>query len=199
LSATIAANAACTSQIELDALACSGGTVSRAGDTLRFRVADARDRIVVSSHSDAGYAYQYVGRIGPATFHLVEEFGGDHPPYFLVLNPRSGRSVEVSGPPVMSPDGARFATAIPAWDCAESPDQRLEIWHFTDSIPVREASINQLRCAGGDTTSGWAALDPVWRSRDTLAFTMVEQSPERRRQAVLARNGGEWRLVAPAP
>jgi hypothetical protein len=97
--------------------------------------------------------------------------------------------------PVPSPDSLRFAAANALWDCAESPDQRLEIWRFTDSVPELEWRLEKLPCK----SSGRAATAPVWKSSDTLDFTRhreaLADSGEVGRAAHDARG---WRLLIPA-
>lgn len=155
--------------------------------------------MLVNTKGEVGLDYQYLGRLGPLGYHLVEQFGGEHPPYFLLVQAHSGLVVTATGVPVVSPDSTRFAAATPEWDCAESPDQRLAIWRFADSLPVSEWEVAPLHCEGNGVTSGWAALEPVWRSRDTLAFAKVEQPSKHRRTGLVVWDGHAWRLTDPRP
>jgi hypothetical protein len=192
--AGIASAPVCIATIERQALECSGGTALRAGDTLRIHIDDGNPRLFVNSNA-SDLLFQYLGRLGAHGYHVVEQFGGEHPPYFLLVQPRSGRSVAVTGMPVLSPDASRIAAATPEWDCAESPDQRLSIWRLADSVPVREWEIAPLMCAGNGATGGWAAVDPVWRAADTLAFARVEQPSGHRREELVAWDAHAWRIL----
>jgi hypothetical protein len=189
------AAATCIDTIEAKALKCAGATVSRAGDTLILRLAAGRDTNIVSTTDEIGLTYQYVGRLGPGAFHLIEQIGGDQPPQFILVHPGSGRSIRTVNMPVLSPDSARFAAATPGWDCAESPEQALEIWRFTDSIPVREWRLEKLVCDGDGLTSGWAALQPAWRAPDTLTFIRFEERANRRRPGLAVHGVSGWRLL----
>jgi hypothetical protein len=190
------ATTTCIDTIEAKALKCAGATVSRAGDTLILRLASGRDTNIVNTRDEAGLTYQYVGRVGRGAFHLIEQFGGEQPPKFILVHPGSGRSIRTVDMPVLSPDSARFAAATPGWDCAKSPEQALEIWRFTDSIPVREWRLEKLVCkAEGGLTSGWAALQPAWRAPDTLTFIRFEEHANRRRPGLAVHRATGWRLL----
>jgi len=153
----------------------------------------------VNTGGESDLTYQYVGRLGPQAYHLVEQFGGELSPYFWLVHPRSGLMVMARGMPVMSPDSMRFAAATPEWDCAESPDQRLAIWRFADSLPVREWEVAPRPCETTDATSGWAALAPVWRTSDTLAFVKVAQPSNRRHSGLVVWDGRAWHLTDSLP
>jgi hypothetical protein len=185
----------CVSLTEREAFTCSGATASRSGDTLRIHLVLGRDTLFANTNGEVAFTYQYLGRLGPHGYHVVEQFGGERPPFFWMVQPRSGLAVAATGMPVISPDSNRFAAATPAWDCAESPDQRLAIWRFADSVPVLEWEIAPLHCADNGTTTGWAALEPIWRSPDTLTFARVEQPSERRHTTLVVRDSHTWHLV----
>jgi hypothetical protein len=187
----------CLATAEPAAFACSGGTAARVGDTLRIHLPTNDARLFVNTNGEVDSTYQYLGRLGPRGVHLVEQFGGEHPPFFVLVQPHSGRVVTATGMPALSPDSTHFAAATPEWDCAESPDQRLAIWRFTDSLPVREWEMASLVCGGDGATSGWAALEPVWRARDTLSFTVVEQPSGSRRAGLVVWDRHAWLVMEP--
>lgn len=182
---------------EDEAFACSGGTASRAGNTLRIRITERIAKTFVDTGGEADASYEYRGRVGPGGLHVVERMGGEHAPGYLLVHPRSGIAIATTGLPVVSPDSTRFAVATALWVCVESPDQQLEIWRFADPKPELEWSIAALRCDGpADESSGWAAVDPVWHTRDTLSFTRIDQPSKHRRTMLVVRGGGSWHLVA---
>jgi hypothetical protein len=190
-----AATAACVATTEVAALSCSGGAVTRSGDTLRIRLTSQGAKTFVNVGGEADAAYEYRGRLGPGEFHLLERFGGEHPPYYVLVDPHSGVDITLVGRPIVSPDGARFAVAISEWDCADSPNQRLAIWRFADRQPTQEWDIAPLRCEGNGTPAGWAAVEPSWRTPDTLGFVRIEQPSQRRSAALAVRDSHAWRLV----
>ena len=165
----------CADSIEARALACSRGTARRSHDTLFLRLDSGRDTAIVSTVGEEEVTYQYAGRIGDKGPHLIEQLGGHSPPRFLVMSPRSGAWISAPGMPALSVDGARFAAANDTWDCAESPDQRLEVWRLTDSIPISEWKLAELHCEANGAEIGSAAVHPVWRGADTLEFTRIER------------------------
>ena len=73
----------------------------------------------------------------------------------------SGHTIVLPGAPLLAPDGRRFAAAMCGWTCDDTPDQRLEIWHFTDSLPVLEWRLAPLRCDDRGAVARWAAVGPA--------------------------------------
>jgi len=202
VASTDTANVVCTRPVLIDddrsAFVCSGGAASRTGDTLHLRLAHG-ETTLVDTKDEAALSYRYVGRIGLRRLHLVGEYGGERPPRFLLVDPESGHSIEAPAMPVLSPDTLRFAAAIAQWDCDESPEQRLEIWRFTDSVPELEWRLNKFRCGRSGAASGWAATAPVWRSPDTLDFTRHQGSPPDQGTAGRAAHDARgWRLLVPS-
>jgi hypothetical protein len=102
------------------------------------------------------------GANGGPSFHILETLGAQSAGVELV-NARTGDSVRVSGFPVPSPDGARFATVPLGRDDCKSESQ-LEIWRLAEDAPLREWSLVLDDCAG----HGGYATDLAWRSPDTL-------------------------------
>jgi hypothetical protein len=205
---TSAPDAWCADSVEAKALACSQRTARRSGDTLFLRLDSGRDTAITNVIGEEDVNYKYLGRIGRKHAHLIEQFGGDHPPRFFVMNSRTGNWITARGMPVMSPDAERFAAANDEWDCAEAPDQRLEVWRFSDSVPIREWKLETLRCEADGTTAGWAAVTPRWRAADTLEFMRLERPASApaesargdsyvRRPAVAANGRDGWRMISP--
>jgi len=180
-----------------DALECSGGAALRAGDTLRLRLAQ-HETTLVNTHGEVDFVYRYLGRVGRRAVHLVEQYGGEQPPQFLLIDPQPGHLIRVPGMPVLSPDSLRFAAANATWDCAEFPDQRLEVWRFMDSVPVREWQLEKLRCPAHGEPNGWAATGPVWQGNDTLGFTRRGSLGDRGESGLATHDARGWRLLVPS-
>ena len=156
----------CLDSIEPRALVCSNGAARRVGDTLFIKLDTAERRMLDFSRGDNAQEFRYVGRIGRARFHVVAEHGYEGPPEAILINPHGGRDRTVIGVVKASPDGERFVTAEAYWnDCEDLPV--MEVWRLTDSIPVLDWRLKPNSC---ETDKGWGAVDPKWRSADTLDF-----------------------------
>lgn len=165
----------CTDRNEARAFACSGGSARRAGDTLFVRLSSGRDLSFIDDpHGEAPGGFHYAGRIGGATFHMIERYGHESAETFILVNAQTGRRVEASDEPVLSPDGMRFATAAePDWNnCSERNHPSLDIWRLTDSVPVREWRLDPFDC---QARTGWGPIHPHWRTVDTLEFLRSDE------------------------
>jgi hypothetical protein len=191
---------------EKHALECSGQTARRVGDTLFVRLRTGHDTTFVDTKGEAPGGFRYAGRIAGGAFHLIESYGHESYPQWIVASDQSGHRIVAPELPVFSPDSARFATGGSAWDnCSESNGVNLEVWRMTDTMPVVEWRVVTQGCK--DRNRGWGATELHWRSPDTLEFvrnefvrrdtsSIVWGSPERRRQAMRAvRDQGGWRII----
>ena len=154
--------------------------------------------------------------MGPAvglpglTSHYSGRFGGDNgTPAFHILDVRTyeggaielinaatGDSLLLRGVPLLSPDGARFAT-VQEPDACELASE-LEIWRVTGDKPVREFNLRPFDC---DTGGGWGPSDVAWRSRDTITLVRNRLPADSARRAngehdttraLLVRAAGTW-------
>lgn len=178
----------CTDTTEAAALRCANGRVARHGDTLAISLLEGFTVTRVDARGDGDreglVEYRYMGRLrganGGPSFHLLEALGFESGGVQLV-NARTGDSVRVSGFPVPSPDGVRFATAPLGRDDCESEND-LELWRLADDKPVREWSLVLDDCTG----VGGYAVELSWRSPDTLSLlrerTSVDGSHGTRRE-----------------
>jgi hypothetical protein len=189
-------DSACSSAIEVEALACSNLAAARLGDTLRLRL-QQRDTLIVNTGGEVALSYQYYGRIGSAGLHVIKMIGGERPPAFVLVHPKSGHAITLPGVPILAPDAKRFATAMYGWTCDDTPDQRLEIWRFTDSLPVLEWRLAPLRCDDRSAAARWAPVGPTWHGPDTLSFIRIDESPATQRPALATRDSTGWRLLSP--
>jgi hypothetical protein len=198
----------CWDSVEVRALACSQQAARRAGETLYVRLTDSREMPFVDDQvSDNPGGYHYVGRIPQPPMHMLQEYGHETPPSWLFVNERTGRAAVAKDRPVVSPDSTRFATASqPDWDnCTERDHPSLDVWRFTDTLPVLEWRLDPWDCR---REVGWGPTTPQWRGRDTLQFVRNERIirdagtkalpiVERREVPALAvRDRDGWRVIA---
>jgi hypothetical protein len=187
----------CTDTLaEARALACSGGSARRAADTLYLRLRNGRDTTFVESRGEGTVGYRYAGRLGRG-LHLIQRFGDESYPRWIVTSVLSGHRITFEDELVISPDSARFATAQSGWhNCSEGGETRFEIWRMTDTMPVLEWRASPTWSCS--SRSGWAASDPRWKGRDTLAFLRndVDAGAVSRRVPVVAVRGSTgWRVA----
>jgi hypothetical protein len=193
----------CTDSTEALAMRCAAGAASRSGDTVIIRLSGvgAAKRADDPSEGSAYHRYYYAGRFGgdngtPA-FHILDvrnTTGGA----IELINAETGDSLVVRGVPLLSPDGARFAT-VEEPDACELATQ-LEVWRVSGDKPVREYSLDSFDCM---KNTGWGASEAAWRSRDTLTLlrnflpvdSLRRQNGERdTTRALLVRRAGAWML-----
>ena len=199
----------CTDSVETRALACSGGTARRVGNTLFVRLGTgAETRFVDNASAEDDEGYRYVGFVASNRFHIVERNGHESEPTYHLVNAATGAFVITEEVPRFSPDAQRFAIGGSHWDnCAEANGGKLEIWRMTDSVPVIEWRTVTQAC-GRSVPVGWGAVDLRWRSPDTLAFMREDFAPRdtsvassqvqrRRRPMLLIHTGAQWAIVAP--
>lgn len=197
----------CTDSVEARAIACSGGTARRAGDTLYVRLTTGRETTFVNAvgGEDEG-GFRYGGRLGRAAFHLIESYGHEVYPTWLFMNARTGGTISADHEAVVSPDSLRFATAANDWfNCAEQDHPSLDVWRLTDTLPVREWRLDPFNCR---TNAGWGPTNPRWRGPDTLEFTRndaivrngasigADRIEYRARPMLAVRDRSGWRVVS---
>jgi len=190
----------CRDSVELRAIACSEGTARRSGDTLTIRLTNGKVAMFVEQGGELPGGYRYAGRINARGLHIVRSEGFETPPTWLFVDPRNGRRVSTSDEPIYSPDGSRFVTAAaPDWNnCTERDHPSMDVWRFTDGLPVLEWRLDPWSCRTG---TGWGPTDPRWRGADTIDFVrndqlLVGDSVTNRRRAMIAvRESAGWRVV----
>lgn len=201
---TAAAGRICADSSEPRAIAeCSGGLARRRAHMLYIRIDSGRELSFANDTAgEAPGGMWYYGRVGRLGFHLTSPFGGEVEPTFSLTNPHTGRSITgLYSWPVLSPDTSRFASFEEGWmGCEETHGTDLEIWRFTDSLPVREFKLRPAECPAVAT---WGAIDPRWRGNDTLEFTHVERGPpdslgniaDVKRPVRVIHDAAGWRIV----
>jgi hypothetical protein len=197
----------CWDGVEVRALACSQHTARRAGETLYIRLTSGREIPFVDDRvSDNQGGYHYAGRIAQPPLHIIQESGHESAPSWLFVNERTGHTAVAIDQPVVSPDSTRFATAAqPDWNnCCERDQPSLDVWRFTDTLPVLEWRLDPWDCR---RHVGWGPTDPRWHGPDTLEFVRNEQvvrntatnSPPtveyRESRALAVRDVNGWRVM----
>lgn len=89
--AVTATIADCADSVETRALACSGGTARRVGNTLFVRLGTgAETRFVDKASAEDEVGYRYMGRVASNRFHIVERNGDESEPTYHLVNAASG-------------------------------------------------------------------------------------------------------------
>lgn len=191
---------------ETRAIACSGQTARRTGHTLFVRLESGREMAFVDdTGGEAPGGFHYAGRIALGAFQLIESWGHESYPQWIVLSARTGRSVIASDVPLLSPDSRRYATGGPAWEnCAEGGGATLDVWRLMDTLPLLEWRVVTQDCKN---PLYWGASNLRWRSPDTLEFTRNDKlvvhaggnPPDSAeyltRPALAVRDDHGWRIV----
>jgi hypothetical protein len=160
----------CDSRSEAEALAGLAGRVTRQGDTLRIRGAGSGVLALISdtSTADRTIVYRYCAFLPALDAHLVRVGFYEGGAYTLV-DAASTDQTQLRGPPVVSPDGSRFATVSLDLEAGYDPNG-VQVWRVTEYGPRFEWGID-----GGDA---WGASDPAWVAGDALEFTMSRPTAE---------------------
>jgi hypothetical protein len=187
------------------ALDCAHGRAHRAGIALFVQARGGELRFVDDTAGEAPGGFAYVGTIGDTALHVVQSNGHESYPVWILVDPRTRKSVALTEWPAFSSDGAYFATGGSYWDnCSEADGTTIEVWHFTRSVPVLEWREATQDCLHG-SSAGWGATHLVWHGRDTIDFDRIEWDtaatpPARRtRRARAVRTLNGWRLQSNKP
>lgn len=177
----------CAQQVEELRLSRVAHDVRRAGDTLIIPLLAGQEVSLVDR--DAGgpdnvlYTYrEHLDRIG---YHVVDVHyyeGGSH----LLIGDETGQRLQVSAPPVVSPDGDRFVVASAAGTAGYAPNA-LQVWRRTPDGLTLEWEVEP----------DWGATNARWESRQRVRFRMTRECPDRPvcyEDAVLRLRDGEWTL-----
>ena len=147
--------------LEARLLRGTGGRVLRTGCDLIFRGDGGGTELVLSDVLQEGAAWllhRYRGYLAPLNAHLVERGRYEGGSYLLVFP--GGALVDVAGPPLLSPDSARFA----AWNLdlvAEYDPNVLQVWRRTPGAARLELAIE---------SQEWGPSEVRWIDQATVAF-----------------------------
>ena len=198
----------CSDTSETTAFKCGDGAVVRHGDTLVIALSGigAVKRVDDSTDGESYVRYQYAGRMGGGSgtpaYHILD-VGHYESAGIELINAATGDSVLIGGPPILSPDGSRFATTSENAESCEATNQ-LDIWRITGDKPVREFELPPFDCTRAHS---WWPSDITWHTQDTISFlrnSLPADSARRARgesdtaRAVLVHRAAGWQLDARA-
>lgn len=161
----------CSDTSETTAIRCGEGAVNRHGDTLVIALSGigAVKRVNDTTDGESYVRYQYAGRMGGGSgtpaYHILD-VGHYESAGVELVNAASGDSVFIGGPPILSPDGSRFATTSENAESCEATNQ-LDIWRITGDKPVREFELPPFDCTRAHS---WWPSDITWHAQDTVTF-----------------------------
>lgn len=168
------------------------GRVRREGGELVLRIGDARGLGFADSppgtEPSAWRRFTFHDYLpGPGLYVLRVHYvnGSD----FLLVEDRSGTQHRAEGPPVVSPDGARFATVGPA---PAGSGSVLTVWRTQPGAVEPE-----WRAAPAPGEEPWTLRAPVWLDAGTLRVIRVfgdDDALSEREEVLLLRRGadGGW-------
>jgi hypothetical protein len=124
------------------------------------RTADGRT-VALADDGVRHVAHRYQGRVEPlrASLLRVQFFEGGA---YVLVGDATGDETRLIGPPLVSPDGTRFAALSLDLVAGHNPNG-VQMWRVTEHGPRLEWGLD-----GGQT---WGASDGVWRGSGELEFT----------------------------
>jgi hypothetical protein len=182
---------------EAKAIAASQGRVKRSGKVLTLGKVRLKTRMV-DGEGDGGEEFEYLGGWARSGLEVVFVLRYEDLAWRLI-DPRSGQSVEMGGPPLASPNGKAIAAV--GDDSLISEFNGIEIVDYKDGRFESQAIDADYAC------------DPVWLSDEVLQLKVLspkyrdrngellagELPPSAWRTTRVIRKNGEWTLVPPHP
>ena len=141
--------------------------------------------------TDQSVEYSYIAFVPPLRLHVVhvQRWEGSH---FLAIHDETGRSADIIGYPVASPDQRRFA-ALSMDLFAGFSANGIEVWRIETGRLTREARFD----------TDWGPSNANWRSADILGVAKnceSEDAPGSTKpcgNAELSHSRGLWTLGSP--
>lgn len=167
----------------------TAGRVVRDGCRLTFRDATGVAELMLDDVLHEGerwIVHRYQGHIPALRADLVERARYEGGAYLLVF--AGGALIDVAGPPLLSPDEARFATSHIDLVAGYDPNV-LQIWRRTPAAARLELAL---------TSDEWGPSDVRWTNDTTLTF--LQNFPSHnidrptQRTATVAWRAGRWRV-----
>lgn len=172
---------------------------SRTGDTLLVRLATgAVARFVDRNVEDeTGVWYVYHAFLPAVAYHVVHVLLYEGTGYQAV-NHMNGDVVNVHGPPVVSPDGRRFATASEDLEAGYNPTA-IQIWRLDAQGAVLEWTLEPGDGTRSAEDDPWGPHDLRWVTPTEIRVRQVRFDIETnvRRvggEVVIRLTNGEWRV-----
>lgn len=144
-----------------------------------------------SPDTEHAVLYHYIAFVPELKLHVIhaQHWEGSQ---FLAIHHESGRSADIIGYPVASPDQRRFAAVSMDLFAGFSPNG-IELWRVEDGRLHREAHFD----------TDWGPTNEKWRSPEHLTVEKrceSDENPGTTRpcgSAELSRSGGVWTLDSP--
>lgn len=159
----------CVGRVEAQLIASAGLRVERIGAELHLASRDGRGVTLVNdtTEGDRYLRHLYHRWVPELDAHLVR-IGFHEGSAYLLVHGTSGERSHLQAEPVVSPDGARFATASVDLEAGYDPNG-VQIWE------ADEGGFQLLWAIGSER---WGASDITWRSHDALTFTRHQLQPD---------------------
>jgi hypothetical protein len=182
---------------EAKAIAASQGRVKRNGAVLTLGKVRLKTKMV-DGDSDDGSEYEYLGGWARSGVEVVFVMRYEDLAWTLI-DPRSGQSASMGGPPIASPNGKAIA--------AVGDDSLINEFNGVEIVDYRDGKFST------QAIDADYACDPVWLSDDVLQLKVLspkyrdrngellagELPPSAWRTTKVVHKNGEWALVAPKP
>jgi len=180
---------------EAKAIAASQGRVKRGGKVLTLGKVRLKTKMV-DGDGDDGAEYEYLGGWARSGLEVVFVLRYEDLAWRLI-DPRSGQSIEMAGPPLASPGGKSIA--------AVGDDSLINEFNGVEIVDYRDGKFES------QALDADYACDPVWLSDDVLQLKVLspkyrdkngellagELPPSAWRTTKVIRKNGEWTLVPP--
>lgn len=179
---------------EAKAIAASQGRVKRSGKVLTLGKVRLKTRMVDGDGD--GEEFEYLGGWARSGLEVVFVLRYEDLAWRLI-DPRSGQSIEMGGPPLASPGGKAIA--------AVGDDSLINEFNGVEIVDYRDGRFES------QAIDADYACDPVWLSDDVLQLKVLspkyrdkngellagELPPSAWRTTRVIRKNGEWTLVPP--
>ncbi|CAN5294515.1 hypothetical protein BH10PSE3_BH10PSE3_14190 [soil metagenome] len=182
---------------EAQAIAATQGRVKRSGGLLTVGKTRLKTKMV-NGDSDDEAEYEYLGRFARSGVEVVFVMRYEDMAWQLI-DPRSGQSIDVSGPPLASPDGKAIA--------AIGDDSLINEFNGIDIVDYQGGQFDS------QAVEADYPCDPVWLDANTLQVKVLSPRYRDKNGDLLAgelpasawkttrviRRGGVWTLVPVKP
>lgn len=178
----------CMVAIERHMVSQTAGRVSRRDTVLEVRTGSAALVFIDNNSGSAYVRHFFAGQLPGGKYAIVERHLYEGHEY-LLIDWQSADSTRLPAPPVLSPEGERFAAASRDED-GWYADNLLQVWHLTDDGPVMEFQV-----------TGGFGCEPAavrWVDASSIEFIWVDENRGREIPAKLVREStGTWRMDPP--
>ena len=161
----------CVPRVDSVLLVQDTTSVWRTAEGLNFSAGDKSIMLRDNRCGDceAFLKHYYLGLLPEIGAHVVEA-GQSEGFFFILLSRSTGDTVQLTGFPVLSPDGKHFATASCDIEGGRNPNE-LQIWSSQRFPPTLEWSMRPNRDLRHPEprVKSWGPIRPRWRNETTLS------------------------------